>query len=319
MKIIKWGIISTGNIAHSFAKDFVYSHGGKVHAVASRSLNKAKDFANKFNIENAYGSYDELFNDPEIDIVYIGTPHNFHFLNATEAIKKRKAVLCEKPITTNPHDCKTLIDLSVNSKTFLMEAMWMYYLPPIRKVKQWIDDGRIGNVVQLKADFGLKAMYDPSGRVFNPDLAGGALLDIGIYPIALAQLIFEQEPIDISVFSRKAKTGVDLEEIMLFQYKDDAYANLTATFACDLPNEAIISGETGYIRIPDFFKARDCLLYIDNKITEHFTDKRKSVGYNYEIDAVHSDLASGRNQSEIIPLRTSLLLQELMEKVKMKF
>jgi predicted dehydrogenase len=200
-----------------------------------------------------------------------------------------------------------------------MEAMWTYFLPPISKAKEWISEGKIGKIRNIKADFAFKAEYDPDDRLFNPALAGGALLDIGIYPIAFTWLVIDQFPENITVFPNMTDTGVDLEETMIFEYKDQVLANLTASFAYDPPNNAIISGTDGYIFIPDFFMAKECFLYRQGKLAEHFSDNRQAVGYNYEIEAVNRDLARGLKESEIVPLAVSLKLQELMEAVKRKF
>jgi len=319
MKNINWGIIGLGNIARSFVNDFQYVKGGTILAVASRTISKAEAFCRDFDIKRPYGNYQGLINDKEVDVIYIATPHNLHFQNTLDAIEAGKAVLCEKPITTNPGDLKILMEESKLKGSYLMEAMWMYFLPPIIQAKQWINQGRIGSVKHIKADFAFHAELDPNGRLFNPALAGGALLDIGIYPIALTLLLTGSEPDGIQVTSRKAKTDVDMAETMLFEYKDSLTASLYASFDHDMPNDALIVGSEGYISIPDFFKCKECKLYRSNKIIDHFIDQRKSIGYNYEIDAVHQDLRSGKKESKIMPLSASLQLQKIMKEVKSKF
>jgi len=319
MKTINWGILSTGNIAHSFARDFQYSEGGIIKAVASRTVENATAFARKYKIEKPYGSYKELFGDPDIDIIYIATPHNLHFQNSSLALKSGKAVLCEKPITVNPQECQQLIELSTSTNTYLMEAMWTFFLPPILKAKEWIKNGKIGKVRHIRAEFCYQAEYDPNNRLFNPDLAGGVLLDIGIYPIAISYLIYNQLPESITVNSQKAKTGVDHEETMLFHYSDGSTAHLHASFLYNMPNEVIITGNRGYIKIPDFFMARECFLFMEGNLTEHYKDQRKSVGYDFEVNAVNQDLISGKKQSEIVPLDTSLNIQKIMAMVMKQF
>ena len=318
MKKISWGIVSTGNIANSFAKDFKYVHTGELHAVASRSLEKADEFANKYSIPKSYGSYKELYEDREIDAIYVATPHNFHFKNASDALLAGKAVLCEKPITVNTVECKQLLEIAKSTGNYLMEAMWTYFLPPILQVQKWIDEGRIGSVQYIKADFGFKGNIEREARLYDPEYAGGALLDIGIYPIALAWLIYKKFPETISVSSKKTDTGVDSEETMIFEYSKGEVANLAASILYEMPNEAIIIGDQGYIRIPDFFVAKECFLYKDEELQDHFIDRRESVGYNFEIEAVNQDLRKGKTQSDIVPLSTSLVLQEHMALVKSK-
>jgi len=320
MNEINWGIIGTGNIANSFAKDFPYSEGSRLIAVASRTLENANDFGEKFKVKNIYGSYAELFADPEVDVVYIATPHSLHFENALDALNIGKAVLCEKPITVNQMECEKLTRLAASTNTYLMEAMWMYFLPSILKMKEWIMEDKIGKVLKVNANFGFKVKFDAESRLFNPDLAGGALLDIGIYPIALAWLLTEQLPTKVSVNAKMASTGVDTDEQMIFEYEDGLVANLSASLLRDLHNDALIVGEKGTIKIPDFFRAKECYLYDQQGvITDHFLDNRKSIGYNYEIDAVNKDLRSGKKQSVTMPLQFSSNLQKIMAMVLEKF
>jgi len=319
MRTINWGIIGTGNIARSFATDFKYTSGGKIVAAASRSLEKAREFCGDFQIETAYGSYEELYSDKNVDVVYVATPHHLHYINSKDAMMAGKAVLCEKPISISPAELESLWKIAEQSGQYLMEAMWTYFLPPITKAKEWTREGKIGTIKNIKADFAFKAEYDPMDRLFNPEFAGGALLDIGIYPIAFVWYIVDQFPKNITAISNMTETGVDMEETMIFEYEDQMIANLTASFAYDPPNNAIIAGTDGYILIPDFFMAKECFLYKGGKLVEHFKDDRQAVGYNYEIEAVNRDLAQGLKESEIMPLETSLRLQELMEAVKQKF
>jgi predicted dehydrogenase len=320
MKTIRWGIIGTGNIANSFASDFSYCAGGELVAVASRSMEKARDFAKQYSVGSSYDSYEALCSDPKVDAVYIATPHSSHYTYATLALQNGKAVLCEKPLTTNTADCQRLIDLAKTNDVYLMEALWTYFLPPILKAINWISEGRIGKIENLKADFGFKATFDPHSRLFNPDLAGGALLDIGIYPIALSLLVFQEMPRQSMVTSELASTGVDIDEEMTFLYDDGAKAELTATFQRQLPNEAIISGDLGYIKIPEFFMARECSLFDHNHhLLDHTHDSRKSTGYHYEIDAVNRDLMAGKKQSNVVPLKVSLKLQKIMAMVAQNF
>ncbi len=319
MKKIKWGILGTGNIANSFSKDFLYVENGEIHAVASRSLEKAVEFSKKYRISKAYGSYEELYKDSEIDVIYIATPHNLHVEIASEAMKYGKAVLCEKPIAINANEFRQLLEVAQSTGMYLMEAMWTYFLPPILQAKRWVDEGKIGKLMYLKADFGFKADMLKEVRLFDPEQAGGALLDIGIYPIALASLFYNQLPIKITVNSTMAGSGVDTAETIILEYLYGGCANLSASFLVDMPNEALIIGDNGYIRIPNFFMAKECFLY-KNKIQEdYFSDKSKCVGYNYEIEAVNRDILSGKKQSDIMQWSKSMMIQEIMDRVKAKF
>ncbi len=319
MEKIKWGIVGTGNIANSFARDFKYVNDAELFAVASRSLEKADEFARKYGIPKIYGSYEEMYKDQQIDAIYVATPHNFHFQNASDALQAGKAVLCEKPITVNADECRQLMEIANSTGSYLMEAMWTYFLPPIIKAQKWIREGRIGDVRYIKADFGFKGNIEREPRLYDPKFAGGALLDIGIYPIAMAWLFYNKLPEKISVLSKKTDTTVDSEETMIFEYSNGEVANLAASILFDMPNEAVIIGENGYIKIPEFFVARECFLYKDEELRKHFVDSRKSVGYDFEVEAVNQDLRNGKTQSEVVPLSTSLKLQEIMDMVKVDF
>jgi dihydrodiol dehydrogenase / D-xylose 1-dehydrogenase (NADP) len=319
MKEIGWGIVGLGNIAHSFAADFQFSTGGKLVAAASRSLSSAQSFCQEYGIKHAYGSYDELMEDPLVDVVYIATPHHLHHQNTIDAIQSGKAVVCEKPITTNAEDCKNLIKVAKHADQYLMEAMWTYFLPAVRKALEWINEGKIGRLKHIKADFGFKAPYDANGRLFNPKLAGGALLDIGIYPIALTWLIMRQKPIRMQVDAKHAPTGVDTEEKMLFEFQDGVRAELSASLSHSFPNDAIIIGTQGQIRLPKFYMAKECLLYRNEKLIDRCFDESDAIGYNCEVNAVNRDLLEGRKESEIMPLGFSLQLQQIMDEVKRNF
>ena len=320
MTIIKWGILGTGNIAHSFAKDFKYSKGCVIKAVGSRIINSAQLFADNFSIEKAYGSYEELYNDPQIDVIYIATPHNFHLKNASDAMNHGKAVLCEKPITVGPEECNRLIEIARQNNVFLMEAMWTYFLPAVRQALEWVENGVVGKIESVKADFGFKANYNPKSRLFNPKLAGGALLDIGIYPIAMALLIADEIPENIQLDAIMDKYGIDYEETMRFEYQNGIIADLRSSITTKLSNEAIIQGEIGTIRIPEFYKAKEASLYDKHgHLLKKCIDGRTSVGYNFEIDEVNTNIKNGELESNIMPLETSMRMQEIMSLVKDQF
>ena len=318
--MINWGILGTGNIAHSFCKDFRFVKGGRLLAVASRRKDKAENFSKQFGISRAYGSYQALINDPAIDVIYIATPHQCHYKNTIEGLQAGKAVLCEKPLTDHIDTSKALKNASKSMNVYLMEAMWTYFLPPILKAKEWIEAGKIGYLQHIKADFGFKANPQIHQRLFDPATAGGALLDIGIYPIALATLFFQTAPRQITVEAHLDEKNIDMEEIMIFNYENNCTANLSASIAYEMPNEAILIGEQGYIRIPDFFMAKNCYLYgANHEQINEFHDDRKSTGYNYEIEAVQNDLILNKVQNDVMPLQTSLLIQDIMRRVKDKF
>lgn len=319
MTKIKWGIVGPGKIAKQFAADFEFVTKGELVSVGSRSLDSAKSFANTYNIPNAYGSYEEVYNDSEVDAVYIATPHTFHFKMASDALKAGKHVLCEKPITVSPEECKELIEIAKESGKYLMEGMWTYFLPAICKIEEWIKSDKIGKVKHIKSDFGFVAPFNPSGRLFDPKLGGGSLLDVGIYPIALSWLVYQQPYKKLSVESQQTSTGVDSDVSFFIKYDNDALASLQSSISTQWPNTAYIVGEKGYIRIPNFWKTNQAHLHLNDGHVEVFEDGRKSHGFNYETDAVCEDILQGKTQSQRVPWSTSLVFQETMEDIKSKF
>ncbi|MFY0653047.1 MAG: Gfo/Idh/MocA family oxidoreductase [Cyclobacteriaceae bacterium] len=315
MEKINWGIVGPGIIAHEFAADFEYVSNGRLVAVASRTQDKAKEFASQYNIPKAYGSYEDLYSDPDIQAIYVATPHSFHHQNTIDALSSGKAVLCEKPLAISPDESMEMIRVAQKHNNYLMEGMWTYFLPAIRKAKEWVDQGRIGKIVNLKSDFGYPVPFDPNNRMYKAELAGGSLYDMGIYTLAMALLFYENEPIRKILLGRFFTKGVDNDVTMLFEYQD-AVATLTSAFRCKLPNFTHIIGEEGYIEIPDFWRARKCSFYKLEECIDVFEDGRSSNGFNYEIDAASKDILEGRLQSETVPWATSLKLQQQLYSIK---
>lgn len=318
MSKIKWGIIGPGVIAQQFADDFRHVANAELVAVASRNLTRAQSFARQHNIGKAYDNYQALYSDPEVEAVYIATPHNFHFQQSVDALKQGKAVLCEKPITVNTKELDELLKIASSTGNYLVEGMWTYFLPALLLAQRWVEEDRLGEVLHVKADFGYPVPFDPNGRMYNPDLAGGSLLDLGIYVIAMAWLFLKQDPSDVRVVSRKATTGVDHDISIQFEYANAA-ASLTTSLRCKLHNWAFIIGEKGYIAIPDFWRARECFFYQGETLTDHFVDDRKGNGFEFEIEGVSEDLKKGKLQSEVVPHLYSIKFQEHMAAVRSRF
>ena len=314
MTPIRWGILGTGTIAHTFAQDLPYAEGAVLHAVGSRTDASARAFAEAHGAPVAHGSYDALVADPDVDAIYIATPHSLHLANASAVLRAGKGVLCEKPLTPTPEDSRALIAVAEETGGYLLEAMWTHFLPAVQTALGWVREGRIGTVRRLHADFGYPTPYDPHSRIFDPALAGGALLDLGVYPIALAWLFLGQHPDEIQVTARYAPTGVDDDVAMIFSYPE-AVATLGCSFRCRMGNAAVIAGEDGWIRLPDFFRARECSLYRMDERVDHYEDGREHAGYAYEAEAVGRDLRAGRQQSETVPWASTLAVQDQMARV----
>ena len=318
MKKINWGIVGCGRIAAQFCEDLAHTNNGVAYAVAARSGEDASAFASKYGAANAYEGYQALFDDKNVDVVYIATPHNFHFKNASDAIKAGKHVLCEKPITVSAEECKQLSLLAKKHDVFLMEAMWTYFLPAIQKAKQWVEQGRIGTIKHVKADFGYPVPFNPDGREYNPDLAGGCLLDMGIYPLAIANYFLNNDLENLYVRANIRYKGVE-DDVLITANCGDVMVSLATSFQCRLGNGAYIIGDKGYIKIPDAFRAYECSLYELDDLIERFEDGRQSQGYSYEAQEVGRLLSENKRESDIMSHSQSLLLQSQMERIKALF
>ena len=322
-KKVRWGISGTGRICHQFAQDFAFVPNGELVAVSSRFQPSADTFARQYDIGRAYAGYENLLADPGIDAVYIASPHTLHYQDTVDAIKAGKHVLCEKPFTINPDESRKLFNIAGQSSVFVMEAMWTFFLPAIQKAQEWINQGRIGRLRQIKADFGYPQLpFDANRREYSAEFAGGCLLEMGIYPVSLAWLFMQQDPVDMKVIAHKAPNGVEDDLAMLFAYGDNsegAIATLATSFRSKLQNWAYIIGEEGYIAIPDFWRANECSLFHLDKRIDHFEDGRKNLGMNYETIAANEDILAGRQQNEIMPWSNTIRFQEHMDRIRQLF
>lgn len=314
--IIKWGILGPGAIAHKFAEGLLAAEDARLIAVGSRDKKRAEDFSKRYGIEKSYGSYAELASDPDIDIIYVATPHPFHKECAKLCLDAGKSVLCEKPFTLNARDTRELAKLARQKKLFLMEAMWTRFFPAVEKVRKWLREGVIGEVQMLKADFGFGGVHDPKGRVLNPELGGGALLDLGIYPVSFASMVFGTQPKTIKSLADIGPTGVDEKCAMLFGYDAGKMASLSASFKADLINDVWIFGTKGRIHVPEFYKASRAILSLSNGKEEVFDSPYKSTGYQFEAIEAINCIKQGRIESEIMPLDESIAIMETMDSLR---
>lgn len=313
---IKWGIMGTGWIAERFAEDLAYVGNGEGLAAGSRTFESAKKFADRFGLPRAYGSYAELVSDPDIDAIYVATPHPYHRENVLTALNAGKAVLCEKPFTVNSAELEPLVRAAKQNKLFLMEAMWTRFLPPIVQVRSWLEEGRIGEVKLLKAEFGFRSDWNPEGRLLNPRLGGGALLDAGIYPVSFASMIFGTEPERISSSAHIGETGVDEHFSLLLDYGQGKSASLHGAVRLALTNDASIHGTEGSIYIPSFLNAKEAYLRVAGQEEVKFTDDRPSTGYAFEAEEVGRCLLNGLTESPSITLEESLGIMKLLDEIR---
>ncbi|QMV43778.1 Gfo/Idh/MocA family protein [Cohnella cholangitidis] len=316
---IRWGIAGPGGISKQFAKDLAYAEGAELVAVAGRSLDKAESFAKDFRAARAYGSFDRLAADPEVDIVYVGTLHPAHHDNVLTFLRAGKAVLCEKPFTMNASEAEEIIRYAKENRIFLMEAMWTRYLPPIRQVRQWLAEGVIGDVRMVKADFGFDLGWQPESRLLDPKLGGGALLDVGIYPVSFASMIYGARPRKIMSSARIGTTGVDEQFSILMEYEEGQIAALNGAVQLEMVNDAYIIGTKGHIHIPMFLAARSASLHVRGQDPIRFEDDRQASGYAFEAEEAMACLRAGRTESPVMPLGETLEIMSTLDRIRQQW
>jgi len=313
---IRWGILGTGNIAKQFATGLQAVPDGDLVAVGSRSEASADAFGDKFDIARRHASYEALVADPDVDVIYVSTPHPFHAANSKLCIEAGKAVLCEKPFTVNAAECKDVIKLARSKGVFLMEAMWTRFFPIMAKVRQWVASGAIGQPRIVNADFGFRAGVNPTGRLFSKDLAGGALMDVGVYAVSFASMVYNRKPSQIASLATMGETGVDEQAGMVFQYDKGELAMLHTAIRTTTQMSAMIRGEDGAIEIPPMFWKPTKAILTAGGVTEVAEAALVGNGYNYQAAAVQEYLREGKTESDIISLDESLSIIETLDAVR---
>lgn len=313
---VRWGILGAGSIAHKFATGFGGVEDGELYAVGSRSLEKANEFADKFNIPKRYGSYEELVSDPDVDAIYVATPHSFHKEHTILCLNAGKGVLCEKPIAVNAREVEEMVECARKNNAFLMEAMWTRFLPIYYKVEEWIEQGLIGDVHMVVADFGFRAGINPEGRLFNPSLAGGALLDVGIYVVSLASLIMKKPPAKIVSMANLGETGVDEQSSVILGYDEGQMAILYTAIRTNTKQEARIIGSKGSIYIPSFWNATTAILEIPGQEDQVVEIPHLVNGYCYEAQEVNRCIKEGKIESDRMTWEESISIMKTLDELR---
>lgn len=308
---IRFGIIGAGNIAHKFCDAVKLVEGAEVVAVASQTPGKAKQFAQEEQIVAYYEAYEAMLQAENVDAVYIATTHNFHFENAMLCIKHRKPILCEKCFVLTEQEAKTVFEAAREAGVFVMEAMWSRFLPVVQKAKEWIETGRIGKVELAQSIIGFKASEDPKGRILNPDLAGGAMYDIGVYVIEIMTYLINQKITEVQPMVSRAHTGVDSVNNINIRF-ESCMANLQAMVTGYCPGETKIYGTEGYIVIPNAHYASECFLYKGYEQVEHFVSPLEN-GFEYQIEEVVKCLNNGQIESSIMPAEVTIQCAALFD------
>lgn len=316
MQPIRWGIIGTGNIASQFARGLAVLDDAQLVAVGSRSAESANRFGDLFDVPHRHSSYEALAHDPDVEIVYVATPHIYHAENSLLCMEAGKAVLCEKPFTINAAQAQTVIDYARQHRLFLMEAVWTRLLPHMEQVIDLVQDGAIGQIKMIQANFGFRTPVDRGSRVFDPVLGGGSLLDVGVYPIYLAHLLLGA-PDEMRTLAHLGETGVDEQAAVLLGYGDGAVAVLSSAIRATLPDTVVIAGDAGQILIHERWWAPSSFtLQRDGHDAEIFNPPLEGNGYNYEAAEAGRCLRAGRTESPKLPLDTTLAVMRVMDEIR---
>ena len=352
--MIKWGIIGTGTMAATFVQAIQRNKNCSVQAVGSRTLANASKFAERFGITHSMGSYEELVQSTDVEIVYIASTNNFHYKNALEALNAGKHILIEKPFALNHQESKEIVDLAISKGLFCMEGMWMRFIPMIQKAKELVKNGDIGTIQMMTANFGMPIQYDANNRQYDPKLGGGALLDLLVYPISLAQMILGK-PKTIQSLSTLTPSGVDAQTSCMFSYESGTISNLQASFSTALANEVYLYGEKGSIHItapiyrpheshikyfsalsPSDLKSDDGggisstiknnkllrgLLFKIGGLAKHVLQKKLIVpfegsGYDHQVQEVVNCLKNNKKESPTMSLNDTLEIMQILDTIR---
>ena len=315
MKKLRWGILGTGRIAGTFAEALAVLPDVELAAVGSRTAGAAKAFAAKHKVARAHESYEALAKD-DVDAIYVATPHPFHRENAILCLRAGKAVLVEKPFAMNEREAREMVDVAKAEKRFLMEAMWTHFLPAIVRAEELVRAGAIGELLMVQADFGFRAPFDPKGRLFDPALGGGSLLDVGVYPVSLATRLLG-EPAKIQSAAVLGKTGVDEQASMILEYAGGRQAVLSSAIRTETSHAATLSGSEGRIRIEaPFWKSQRITVAAGGKKDEGIDLPFRGNGYTHQALEVARCLAEGMLESPRMSHAFSLSVMRTLDALR---
>lgn len=314
MQTIRWGIAGPGRIAANVARDLVAVEGTELAAVGSRSAERAEAFAAEHGAARAHGSYRALVDDPDVDAIYIATPHPQHADLAVAALEAGKAVLVEKTFTATLAGAWRVVDTARRHGVFAMEAMWTRFQPAVVRAREVYEAGEIGEVRSVQADLGTVRDVDPADRLFNAELGGGALLDLAVYPVSFAQMVLGGSPSQVHAVGRMETTGVDAENALLLAWEDGRFATAQTSFHSPSPGQARIFGSTGWIDVlPRFHHPTTIVVHRSpDDPGERLELPATGAGYSHEIVEVNACLRAGRTESEVMPLDDTLAVQGVL-------
>jgi predicted dehydrogenase len=310
----RWGVVGPGRIAESVLPDVAEVDGARVVAVASRSAERARAFAERHGIERAHGSYAAIVEDPDVDVLYLATPHPQHHAVALAALRAGKALLVEKSFTATLAGAQEVVDLARRTGVFVMEAMWTRFQPAVVALRELVADGAVGEVRSVQADLGVARAYDPADRLFAPELGGGALLDLGVYVVSFAQMLLGA-PDSVTAVGSRFDSGVDAEAGLLLGWADGRHATLAVSLRHALPGQARVFGTAGWVDVlPRFHHPDTIVLHRPGAEPETITRPHTGGGYAHELAEVNACLRAGATESAVMPLADTLAVQEVLER-----
>lgn len=315
-RVFRWGLIGPGRIAHNFAKGLAAVADARLQAVASREIARASVFAAQYGGARCYENYEALIADPELDAIYVATPHSHHFDLVRACLAAGKPVLCEKPLTVTAAQAEALFALAREHRVFLMEALWTRFLPIYGEIRKWLDEGRIGEIRLLSSSFGFKAPRNPEDRLFNPQLAGGALLDIGIYNLSVSQWVLARNPEGFSVSGHVGATGVDEQLAATLAYGEGLMSQFHCTLRAETANDFWIYGSEGHIRIHPMFWGATTATLSDESGELTLVRPHRASGFEYQIEEAQRCIQEGRLESPVIPHADTQATMRLMDALR---
>lgn len=314
---VRWGILGTGEIAHLFATALMAMEDAAIAAVGSRTQESADAFGDEFKIPRRHPSYRELAEDPEVDLIYVATPHGLHKENTILCLEAGKGVLCEKPFTINRRDAEEVMAVAEKQQVFLMEAMWTRFIPAVRQAMRWIEEGAIGDVRMVHAHFGFRWDAPEGAALFDPAMGGGSLLDVGIYPITLAHMAFGGAPNRIQGLPTLGRNGVDEQATMALGFENGGLAVLSSAIMTEMPTDADIMGTEGMIRLhADFWNASKVSIRRGEDEPEVYSFPLICNGYEYEAQEAQECFRAGKLQSETMPHAATLDVLGIMDELR---
>lgn len=315
---LKVGILGAGHIAQKMATTLMGMKEAELYAVAARELSRAEQFAGEFHAQKAYGNYETLADDPDIDLIYIATPHSHHFEPARMCLLKGKPVLCEKAFTANAREAEELIRIAQEKQVFLAEAIWTRYMPFSRTIRELTESGIIGKPMMLTASLGYPIAHKE--RIVRLELCGGALYDLGVYPINFALMTFGNDLEKITSTCMKNEAGVDMQNSITFTYRDGRMAVMQTTAFCASDRQGIISGDKGYLVIDNINNPQQAVVYnTDHQETARYTCPPQITGFEYQVQEAAEAIRRGAIEPASMPHAETLRVMQMLDSLRQEW